>query len=88
MWHIIVSLEVDVVAADADLRARDIEVVTDDIEPCGHDEMMDLYPPAGFVARPRSTPDVQEILRVASRDSIAKNTIASIRSTSRALVRA
>ena len=60
----------DLAAVAEHLRALDIDVLTDDLEPYGRDETMDLYADAGIVVRPRSTPEVQEILRVASRESI------------------
>jgi len=60
----------DLAAVAEHLRALDIDVVTDDLEPYGRDETMDLFSAAGIVVRPRNTPEVQEILRVASRESI------------------
>jgi len=60
----------DLAAVAEHLRALDIDVITEDLEPYGRDETMDLFSAAGIVVRPRSTPEVQEILRVASRESI------------------
>lgn len=60
----------DLAAVAEHLRALDIDVLTDDLEPYGRDETMDLHADAGIVVRPRSTPEVQEILRVASAEAI------------------
>jgi len=60
----------DLAAVAEHLRALDIDVLTDDLEPYGRDETMDLFSPAGIVARPRSTPEVQEILRLAHAEGI------------------
>jgi len=60
----------DLAAVAEHLRALDIDVLTEDLEPYGHDETMNLHADAGIVVRPRSTPEIQEILRVASRESI------------------
>ncbi|MHC4938386.1 MAG: FAD-binding oxidoreductase [Planctomycetota bacterium] len=60
----------DLAAVAEHLQSLDIEVLTEDLEPYGRDETMDLYSPAGIVVRPRSTPEVQEILRLATREKI------------------
>ncbi|MHC4846992.1 MAG: FAD-binding oxidoreductase [Planctomycetota bacterium] len=60
----------DLAAVAEHLQALEIEVLTTDLEPYGRDETMQLYSAAGIVVRPRSTPEVQEVLRVASRESI------------------
>ena len=52
------------------LRALGIEALTEGLEPYGRDETMDLFAAPALVARPRSTAEVQEVLRVASREAI------------------
>ena len=46
----------DLAAVAEHLRALDIEVLTEDLEPYGHDETMDLFAPAGIVVRPAARP--------------------------------
>ncbi len=53
-----------------DLRALNIDVLTDGLEPYGRDETMDLYGEPGIVVRPKSTPEVAEVLRLADRERI------------------
>ena len=60
----------DLAAVAEHLQALDIEVLTENLGPYGRDETMDLFSPAGLVVRPKSTPEVAEILRVASREGI------------------
>ncbi|MEM8885010.1 MAG: FAD-binding oxidoreductase [Planctomycetota bacterium] len=48
-----------------DLRALDIEVLTEDLHAWGHDETMDLHESASLVARPRTTEQVAAVLRAA-----------------------
>ena len=47
-----------------------IDVLTDDLEPYGRDETMNLFAAPGLVVRPRSTAEVVEVLRVADEESI------------------
>jgi len=60
----------DLAAAAEHLKGLDIDVLTDDLEPYGRDETMDLHAPAGLVVRPRSTAEVAEVLRLASAEKI------------------
>ena len=60
----------DLAGIAEDLRALDIDVLTDDIDAYGRDETMDLFSPAGIVVRPSSTPEVAEVLRIAERENI------------------
>jgi len=60
----------DTAAIAEHLRALGIDVLTEDIEPYGRDETMDLFAAPAMVARPRSTAEVQEILRVAAEEEI------------------
>jgi FAD/FMN-containing dehydrogenase len=60
----------DVASLAEHFRALDIETLTDDLEPYGRDETMDLFAAPQLVVRPRSTPDVVEVLRVASEEAI------------------
>jgi len=53
------------------LRALDIDVLTDGIEPYGRDETMNLFSAPGIVVRPRNTAEVAEVLQVAEREGIA-----------------
>lgn len=53
------------------LRALGIECLTEGLEPYGRDETMDLFAAPELVVRPRSTPEVQEVLRLADREGIA-----------------
>ena len=53
-----------------DLRALCIDVLTDGLDAYGRDETMDLYAEPGIVVRPRSTPEVSEVLRLADRERI------------------
>jgi len=58
-------------AAIADhLRGLEIEVLTEGLEAYGRDETMDLFAAPGLVVRPRSTPEVAEVLRLAEREGI------------------
>ena len=52
------------------LRALEIDVLTDDLSAYGRDETMDLFCEPGLVVRPRSTPEVSEVLRLAERENI------------------
>ncbi|MHC4547694.1 MAG: FAD-binding oxidoreductase [Planctomycetota bacterium] len=52
------------------LRALGIDVLTTDLAPYGRDETMDLFAAPGIVVRPRSTPEVQEVLRLALRENV------------------
>jgi glycolate oxidase len=61
---------VDAHAVAEHLRALGIECLTEGLEPYGHDETMDLRGAPELVVRPRSTPEVQEVLRLANGDSI------------------
>ena len=47
-----------------------IPTETEGIEGYGRDETMDLFAAPGLVVRPRSTPEVQEVLRTAERESV------------------
>ena len=60
----------DAAAVAEHLRALGIECLTEDLEPYGRDETMDLFHAPELVVRPRSTPDVQEVLRLADREGI------------------
>ncbi|MHC4956327.1 MAG: FAD-binding oxidoreductase [Planctomycetota bacterium] len=60
----------DLAAVAEHLSALEIDVLTDDLDAFGRDETMDLFSAAGIVVRPRSTPEVQEVLRLASAESI------------------
>jgi glycolate oxidase len=61
---------VDASAVAEHLRALGIECLTEDLEPYGRDETMDLFAAPELVVRPRSTPEVQEVLRLAEREGI------------------
>ncbi len=52
------------------LRSLDIDVLHEDLEQYGRDETMDLFAPAGIVVRPRSTPEVVEVMRLAQQERI------------------
>jgi len=60
----------DAAAIAEHLRALDIDVVTGDVEPYGRDETMDLFVAPELVVRPRSTPEVSEVLRLANSEKI------------------
>ncbi|HEX5138906.1 MAG TPA: FAD-binding oxidoreductase [Planctomycetota bacterium] len=60
----------DAAAVAEHLRALGIECLTEDLDPYGRDETMDLFHAPELVVRPRSTPEVQEVLRLANREGI------------------
>jgi glycolate oxidase len=61
---------VNVAAVAEHLRAVGIECLTEGLDPYGRDETMDLFAAPELVVRPRSTPEVQEVLRLAGREGI------------------
>jgi len=61
---------VDVAAIAEHLSALGIECLTAELEPYGRDETMDLFSAPELVVHPRSTPEVQEVLRLADREGI------------------
>jgi len=61
---------VDAAAIAEHLSALGIECLTEGLEPYGRDETMDLFAAPELVVRPRSTPEVQEVLRLAEREDI------------------
>jgi len=60
----------DLTGIAEDLRALEIDVLTEGLEPYGRDETMDLYSEPGIVVRPSSTPEVAEVLRLAERENV------------------
>jgi glycolate oxidase len=61
---------VDAAAVAEHLGALGIECLSDAIEPYGRDETMDIFAAPELVVRPRSTAEVQEVLRLAHREGI------------------
>jgi len=61
---------VNVAAVAEHLRALGIECLADGLEPYGRDETMDLFAAPELVVRPRATPEVAEVLRLAEREAI------------------
>ncbi len=60
----------DLSGAAEHFRALGITVKDGDVSAYGRDETMDLFAPPGLVVQPRSTPEVQEVLRLAAAESI------------------
>jgi len=60
----------DTAAIAEHLRALDIDVLTGDLARYGRDETMDLFSAPELVVRPRNTPEVSEVLRLANRENI------------------